>query len=343
MAGVPRFPVTDHCDGERFFNPRGQPQARSFSALPWWWAQRTFLGQGSPWPKSAPPPAVPKLPRTVPAGQVAVTFVGHSTFLLQLAGLNLLTDPIFSGHAGPFARLGPKRVRPPALALAQLPRIDVVLVSHCHYDHLDLPALRWLARERHPLIVTTLGNKAWLERRGVGNVVELDWWQSHAARPGLEVVCTPAQHFSARTPWDRCRTLWGGFLLRTAAGKIYFAGDSGYSRTFQEIGVRLGPVDLAFLPIGAYEPRWFMEAVHCTPAEAVKIHRDVRARRSIAMHFGTFQLTDEGIDAPARELSSARTAAGLAPEEFIVPHFGETRLVIFGQAHRTPGAAAGDG
>jgi len=328
MAGVPRFPVSDHCDGERFFNPRGQPPAKPFSALPKWWWQRLAHDQGSPWPKSVPPPPTPPLPETVPAGQVAVTFIGHSTFLLQLAGLNLLTDPIFSRHAGPLARLGPKRVRPPALALAQLPPIDVVFVSHNHYDHLDLPALRWLARERRPVIVTTLGNKAWLETRGVRRVVELDWWQTHAARPDLEVVCTPAQHFAARTPWDRCRTLWGGFVLRTPAGKIYFAGDSGYCDAFQEIGTRFGPVDLAFVPIGAYEPRWFMAAVHCTPAEAVAIHRDVRARRSIAMHFGTFQLTDEAIDAPARELAAARAAAGLADDDFVVPGFGETRAVL---------------
>jgi L-ascorbate metabolism protein UlaG (beta-lactamase superfamily) len=326
MAGAPRFPVSDHCDGGIFFNPRGQPQAKAFSALPKWWLQR-LRGQGAPWPKSVPPPAVPQLPAAVPAGSVAVTFIGHSTFLLQLAGLNLLTDPVFSRYAGPFARLGPKRVRPPALALAQLPPIDVVLVTHNHYDHLDLPALRWLARERRPLIVTTLGNKAWLEARGVANVIELDWWQAQAARPDLEVVCTPAQHFAARTPWDRCRTLWGGFMLRTAAGKIYFAGDSGYCGAFREIGSRLGPVDLAFIPIGAYEPRWFMAAVHCTPAEAVAIHRDVRARRSIAMHFGTFELTDEGIDEPARDLAAARAAAGLAEGDFVVPGFGETRLV----------------
>lgn len=327
MAGIPRFPVSDHCDGERFFNPRGQPPAPPFSWLPKWWLQQLILGRRARWPKSMPAAPVPHLPAAVPAGQVAVTFIGHSTFLLQLPGLNILTDPIFSRHAGPFARLGPARIRPPALALGQLPRIDVVLISHCHYDHLDLPALRWLARERRPLMVTTLGNKAWLEARGVGRVVELDWWQTHQACADLEIVGTPTQHFAARTPWDRCRTLWGGFVLKTPAGKIYFAGDSGYCDAFREIGARLGPIDLALLPIGAYEPRWFMAAVHCTPAEAIKIHRDVRARRSIAMHFGTFQLTDEAIDAPQRDLAAALAEQGVAPEDFAVPGFGETRLL----------------
>lgn len=329
MAGLPPFPASDHCDGWRFFNPAGQPQARSFSALPRWWLQRLLFRHGTRWPASVPAPDCPRLPLEVPPGQVAVTFIGHSTFLLQFPGLNLLTDPIFSDRAGPFSWAGPKRVRPPALALTQLPPIDVVLVSHNHYDHLDLSALRWLARKHRPAFITTLGNKAWLEARGVGNVTELDWWQAHRPRPELEVFCTPAQHFAARWPWDRCKTLWGGFALHTPAGRIYFAGDSGYSPTFKEIGSRLGPFDLALIPIGAYEPRWFMAPVHCNPAEAVEIHRDVRARRSLAMHFGTFQLTDEGIDEPLRTLAVARSARGLVAADFTALNFGETwRLAL---------------
>ena len=327
MAGAPRFPVSDHCDGERFFNPRGRRQAPAFSALPKWWYQRLILGQGTPWPKTVPRPAMPLLPAAVPPGQVAVTFIGHSTFLLQLSGLNILTDPLFSARTSPLSWAGPRRVRPPALALEQLPRIDVVLVSHNHYDHLDLPALRWLARERRPQIITTLGNPAWLERRGVKNAAELDWWQSHRARPDLELVCTPAQHFAARTPWDRCRTLWGGFVLKTAAGRIYFAGDSGYFDGFREIGARLGPIDLSLLPIGAYEPRWFMEPVHMNPAESVRAHLDLRSRLSIGMHFGTVQLTDEAIDAPEKDLAAARAAQGVEPRVFATMDFGQTRVI----------------
>jgi L-ascorbate metabolism protein UlaG (beta-lactamase superfamily) len=319
------FPVSDHCDGEHFFNPPGWRTPPAFSTLPKWWAQQLFLGQRKRWPRTVPPPATPVLPASVPAGQIAVTFIGHSTFLLQLPGLNLLTDPIFSPRASPFAWAGPKRIRPPALPLAQLPPIDFVLLSHNHYDHLDLAALRWLARERNPVVLTPLGNKSWLEKRGVGHAVELDWWQAHVARPELKVICTPAQHFAARWPWDRGRSLWGGFALETSASRIYFAGDSGYCSGFQAIGERLGPFDLSFLPIGAYEPRWFMEPVHCTPDEAVRVHRDVRSRQSVGMHFGTFQLTDEGIDEPLHALAAARSAQGVPAEEFTTMEFGETR------------------
>jgi L-ascorbate metabolism protein UlaG (beta-lactamase superfamily) len=322
-----RFPVSDHCDGECFFNPAGWLNARSFSSLPKWWAQQLLSDQRKPWPKSVPAPRVPQLPATVAASRIATTFIGHSTFLLQLSGLTILTDPVFAERVSPFAWAGPKRIRPPALALAQLPPIDVVLVTHNHYDHLDLASLQWLARERRPLFVTTLGNKAWLERRGVGNVVELDWWQQHAPSPALQVTCTPAQHFAARWPWDRCRTLWGGFALQTPAGKIYFAGDSGYCGAFREIGARHGPFDLALIPVGAYEPRWFMEPVHCTPADAVTIHREVRARQSVAMHFGTFRLTDEGIDEPLLALAAARANQGVPEAEFTALDFGETRLI----------------
>ena len=321
------FPVSDHCDGEHFFNPAGQPQAKSFSALPKWWAQKLFLGQGVAWPKTTPAPRRPQLPAALATGDLAVTFIGHSTFLLQTAGLNLLTDPIFSKRAGPFSWAGPKRVRPPALALEELPRVDVVLVSHNHYDHLDLPALHWLAQNRKPRFVTTLGNQAWLEARGVGPVVELDWWQEHRAHPDLGVTCTPAQHFAARTPWDRCRSLWGGFFLQLAAAKVYFAGDSGYCGAFKEIGARLGPPDLALIPIGAYEPRWFMTPVHMNPEESVCAHLDVGARRSLGMHFGTFQLTDEAIDEPQRALAEARVRHCVSAVDFTTLEFGETTLV----------------
>lgn len=327
MIGTPRFPVSDHCDGSRFFNPAGQPQARSFWQLPRWWWQQTVLGHGESWPKNLPAPRRPQLPAQVAPGEVAVTFIGHSTFLLQFAGLTVLTDPVFATHAGPFGRLGPKRARPPALRLEELPAIDVVLVSHNHYDHLDLASLRRLARERRPRIVTSLGNQAWLESSGVAVAVELDWWQSAEPVPGLRVTGTPAQHFAARAPWDRCRTLWNGFVLHTAHGDAFFGGDSGWAPHFAAIRERLGAPALALLPVGAYEPRWFMTPVHMNPAEAVRAHLALGARRSLGMHFGTFQLTNEGVEEPLRALAAAREAQGVAAEDFDTLDFGETRML----------------
>ena len=328
MSNRSLFPISDHCDGARFFNPDGQPQARGFGDLPRWWYRRLVRREFSSWPKSVPAPRVPAWRAGIPTGQLAITFIGHSTFLLQLPGLNILTDPVFATHAGPFGLLGPKRVRPAAMRLGELPRIDVVLLSHNHYDHLDLAALRWLSRQHRPAIVTTLGNRAWLEARGVGRVTELDWWQTHYPAPELEAICTPAQHFAARTPWDRCRTLWGGFMLRTAFGLVFFAGDSGWGPHFAEIRARLGTPRLALMPIGAYEPRWFMIPVHVNPEEAVRAHLALGARQSIGMHFGTFNLTDEGIDEPVRALADARGAQGVPSADFDTMDFGETRTMV---------------
>jgi L-ascorbate metabolism protein UlaG (beta-lactamase superfamily) len=326
MSGGTRFPVSDHCDGERFFNPPPQPQALSFSSLPKWWWQQLTGDEYHRWPKSLPPPPRPQLPARVAPGDVALTPLGHSTFLLQFDGLTVLTDPVFATYAGPFGRLGPKRVRPPALRLDELPAIDVVLVTHNHYDHLDLAALRWLARERRPQFVTSLGNRDWLERRGVAPAFELDWWQSADVTPALRVTATPAQHFAARTPWDRCRTLWVGFQLHTAHGDVFFCGDSGWGPHFAAIREKLGAPDLALLPIGAYEPRWFMIPVHMNPDEAVRAHLALGARHSVGMHFGTFQLTNEAIDEPLHALARARLAHGVAAEDFVAPECGVTRV-----------------
>jgi len=319
------FPVSDHCDGTRFFNPHG-PAARSFSDLPkWWWQQ--WRGSTVPWPKSVPAPAPVHLPASITAGTVAATLLGHASWLLQFPGCTVLTDPVFTSRAGPFGLLGPRRVQPPALRLGELPRIDVVLLSHNHYDHLDLTALRWLAQHRRPTFVVPLGLKAWLENRGVGLVVELDWWQSHFVAPEMEITCTPAQHWSSRWPWDRCRTLWGGYRVRPSAGSLWYAGDTGWGPHFAEIRDRLGAPVCALLPIGAYEPRWFMAPVHLNPEEAVQAHFAVGARTSLAMHHGTFRLTDEAWDAPVKDLAVAREKHGLAPELFRSPHAGETTLL----------------
>jgi L-ascorbate metabolism protein UlaG (beta-lactamase superfamily) len=320
----PPYPPSDHFDGARFFNPGGR-NPRGFRDLLKWQFSRTQ----APWPKWIENTATPALPASLGPREAAVTFVGHATFLLQFAGLNILTDPVWSDRCSPVSWAGPKRVRAPGLDFAALPRIDLVLLSHNHYDHLDLPTLKRLHAVHRPLIVTTLGNRPFLAAEGVDHVVELDWWQSHEPRPGVKLTVTPAQHFAARGFTDRFRTLWGGFVLETSAGRLWFAGDSGYYDGFKSIGARLGPFDLAFIPIGAYEPRWFMEPVHCTPAEAIRIHRDVRARRSVAMHFGCFPLADDSYEQPFADFRAAHAAAGLGPEEFVLPEVGETKRFAF--------------
>ncbi len=236
----------------------------------------------------------------------------------------MLTDPVFSRRCSPFQWLGPARVRAPGIALDDLPPIGLILLSHNHYDHMDIAALRRL-RRLHPgaAIVTSLGNAAFLKAKGLPGAVELDWWQRTQAA-GATVTATPARHFAARTLWDRNRTLWAGFMLEHQGRKLYFAGDSGYTGAFKQIGARLGAPDLALLPIGAYEPRDFMAPVHMNPAEAVQAFQDLGAQRAIGMHFGTFQLTAEAIDAPLTALATARTEAGLAPEAFTTLDIGES-------------------
>ncbi|WP_428484525.1 MBL fold metallo-hydrolase [Rhodopila sp.] len=285
-------------------------------------------------PVFAPPPA------SVAPGQAAISFVNHATFLIRVAGMVVLTDPMFSPRCSPVGWAGPLRARPPGITLADLPRPDVVLLSHNHYDHMDLPSLRAIQQRFAPCFVTTLGNARPLARLGI-DATELDWWQD-VRLDTLRITVTPARHFAARTPFDRNRTLWGGFMIKTTGGQILFAGDSGAGLHWQDIRSRLGPPDVALLPIGAYEPRWFMAAVHMDPAEAVQAHLALAARHSIGMHFGTFQLTDEAIDAPLEALAEARRAASLSPDTFTTLGFGETRLydIDSSQGDRTQAGAA---
>ena len=267
----------------------------------------------------------------------AITWIGHASVLAQLGGLNVLTDPIFSERASPLAFIGPKRQVPPGLALAQLPHIDVVLISHNHYDHLDDASVRELAAQAGgpPLFVVPLGVKAWMTERDIANVVELDWWQAHplATKAGpVEIVLTPVQHWSGRGLNDRLATLWGGYAVFASDLHLYFTGDTGYSKDFSDIRERFasrqresGGFDIALIAIGAYEPRWFMASQHANPADAVQIHLDLGAKQSVGVHWGTFELTDESLDAPPRELAVARAAQGLAADDFSVMAVGETR------------------
>jgi N-acyl-phosphatidylethanolamine-hydrolysing phospholipase D len=309
------------------------------------WRWQAWRGGLPPAPLVPTPVVLPelaKLKSNAAAGragqgaQASVTWIGHATVLVQSGGLNVLADPVFSERASPFTFIGPKRAQPPGVALDDLPPVDVVIVSHNHYDHLDrLSVVRLNERgEGRTLFLVPLGNKAWMEDLGIRNVVELDWWQQHAVR-GVQFTLVPVQHWSARTLGDRNRTLWGGWAVRAPGLHWYFSGDTGYSRYFNETRERLGPFDLALLAIGAYEPRWFMAQQHMNPTEAVQAHRDLQARRSIGIHWGTFELTDEPLDQPPRDLAQARQAAGLDEAAFFTMKIGQTWWAPAGEARQS--------
>ncbi|MDQ1078894.1 MBL fold metallo-hydrolase [Pseudoroseomonas cervicalis] len=310
--------------GRVFLNPDGSLPGHEFGAV--WRLLRQ--GGGTPWPAWVENPVYPPPPEA-PPGQAVVTFLGHASFLIRLpGGPTLLTDPIWSDRCSPFRFAGPKRVRAPGLGFDALPPIDAVLLSHNHYDHCDIPTLKRLQRRFAPRIITGLGNAKLLAKHGMEDVLELDWWQPAPLPNGAWAHYVPARHATARGLGDRGQTLWGGFVIQgREGGRIYFAGDSAWGEHFREIGHRHGPFDLALLPIGAYEPRWFMRAVHVNPEESVRAFGDLRARQALAMHFGTFRLTHEAIDAPERALAEARQAAGLEEAAFRVPGFGESFLV----------------
>jgi len=267
-------------------------------------------------------------------GDRTITWIGHATVLLQLDGVNILTDPHFTERASPVSFAGPKRWVQPAIALADLPHIDVVVISHNHYDHLDDGTVRALARQAGgpPRFYVPIGLAPWFAERGIA-AVEMDWWDRRDDGP-LAIHFVPAQHWSARTWWDRNRTLWGGFVVDARDFRFLFIGDTGYSADFRDIGARFGDFDLAAIPIGAYEPRWFMSPQHVDPDEAVRIHRDVHARQSLAVHWGTFLLTDEPLDEPPRKLAEALDRQGISRGAFWIFRHGETR-------HLAARAAAG--
>lgn len=316
--------ISDHFDGRSFFNPGPAQAPRGLGQVARW----RMSGGRAVWPRRVENGHFPPPPATVPPGSVGVTFVNHATLVVTLPGVVVLTDPIFSERCSPVSWAGPKRARPPGIPLAHLPRPDIVLISHNHYDHMDLPSLRALLRHHAPRFVTTLGNARKLARIGIA-ATELDWWQDIAVGD-LRITATPARHFSARTPFDRNRTLWAGFMLRSAETRVLFAGDSGAGPHWADIRARLGAPDVALVPIGAYEPRWIMAPVHMNPEEAVAAHLALEARRSVGMHFGTFQLTDEAIDAPLEALAAAKAAARLPEDAFVTHGFGETRVYASG-------------
>jgi L-ascorbate metabolism protein UlaG (beta-lactamase superfamily) len=315
IQNQPLFPP--HFDGQRFFNPNGKQARGLLDVLRW---KLTTRAVKSPAFVDDVQPSVPL--RSLPEQQMRVTLVNHSTVLIQANGLNILTDPIWSERASPFSRIGPRRHRAPGVRFADLPPIDLVLLSHNHYDHFDLPTLLQLNRNGKSEYIVPLGLAKLFSKHRLPAAYELDWGNSLTLR-GTTIHAAPALHFSARGLGDRNRTLWCGYLLETVNGPIYFAGDTAHGEHFAAIRQYFGPPRVALLPIGAYQPRWFMSAVHMNPEDAVAAHRTLEARTSIAIHHGTFQLTDEPLDAPGQELESCREKAGIEAKRFRILRNGQ--------------------
>jgi L-ascorbate metabolism protein UlaG (beta-lactamase superfamily) len=309
-------PVSDHFDGTRFFNP-GKPMDKGFFEVLKWYSTR----RPEPWPEFAELPFTDKPPQRVAGDQLRVSFVGHVTLLIQTQGLNILTDPVWSDRASPFTWIGPKRVHPPGIRFEDLPPIDLVLVSHNHYDHLDLATLERLWQRDRPRIITPLGNDRIIEDHIPDARVEAhDWGDQVVISPQLTVHLEPMHHWSARSPWDRNRALWAAFVFVTPGGPVYFVGDSGYGGGdfFRAARAKYGSFRLAVLPIGDYDPRWFMAYNHMNPEEAVRAFADLGQPPMLPVHYRAFRLADTGYETPLNDLKAAMHAAAV-PEGSIRP------------------------
>lgn len=357
-AGNPDFnPSREHHTPEGFRNPDGSQIDKPFSELVRWRVEQARAGLPKP-PSadfldrvSAPPEALRRaralfastggpdalmvssidtgqgIPDGLPTAVTSLTWIGHASMALHQEGVALLIDPVFSDRVSPVSFAGPKRKVPLSLGLGDFDKVDTVLISHNHYDHLDEPTvLALLGRAKgQPRFIVPLGLDRWLRERGATRVHALDWWETFQLGP-LQVHLVPAQHWSTRTPWDRNQTLWGGFVVESVSFRFYYSGDTAYSRPlFERIRARFGSFDLAAIPVGAYAPRWFMSAQHTDPAEAVQALIDVNAREGIGVHWGSFELADESLDAPLLEVPRALAAAGQPAQRLALFRMGETR------------------
>lgn len=315
-------PTKPHRGRTQFYNNYDNSPKASF--WKWQWERLTS-------DQAVEPPFEPEVVMTDTTSlqrnltEITLTWVGHSTMLLQVQGMNILTDPVFSDHVSPFSFMAPKRLVALPFEIEDLPPIDLVVVSHSHYDHLDLATLKRLSQHKgkNTLFLVPLGNQALLQSEGIANVKELDWWDQYSVGP-LTATFTPAQHWTQRTLWDRNKSLWGGWSIKTEAFHFVYVGDTGYSQDFTDIRQRLGPSDVALIPVGAYKPRWFMGKQHVDPDGAIQIHKDLQSRYSIGVHWGTFRLSDEPMAEPPLELAAARERVGMSVEEFRIMRHGET-------------------
>ena len=326
-------PPAHHAPDGGFRNPWPESEPHGLRAVLRWARERRSRPRAPTPPRNSLPVATPSVVYPCAAEHERfATWIGHSTVLLQVAGLNVLTDPVWSERASPLQWIGPRRVMSPALAFHALPPLDVVLLSHSHYDHLDKATVRAIARQHVGVTwVVPLGVGEIIRGWGARTIVQLDWWQS-ACVHGLTVMATPARHFSARGLGDRNKTLWCGYAIEIAGSRAFFAGDSAYHPDFGRIGSECGAFDFVMMPIGAYDPRWFMRIVHMDPDEAVRAYQDILAADAdavaplmLGIHWGTFRLTDEPLDEPPRRARARWTTEGLSEQRLWMARFGETR------------------
>ncbi len=307
--------TTDHFDGSKFINGEGYEEKGFADLLKWVTNRKT--GEWTELSEDDITYGEKPADRITDSTQV-ITYVNHSTFLIQTDGLNIITDPVYSKRVSPFSFAGPKRMRPPGIRFEDLPEIDFVLLSHNHYDHLDITTLKRIQEIHDPTFITPLGVDLYLNKQGLSKTISLDWWEETTASDSVDIAAVEAQHFSSRGMFDRDKTLWAGFVIKSPNGNIYFAGDTGYNTFFSEIGERYAPIKTSLIPVGAYIPRWFMGPVHVDPAQAVQIHKDVKSEFSIGMHYGTFPLADDGHDDPVNDFNKA-----VGDENFILIGEGE--------------------
>lgn len=314
-------PPSDHFNGVRFFN-QSQTESKSLLDVLIW----RITGDHAQWPTEV----IPAKNLAVPVAtddQVVVTFVNHASSLIQTGRINILTDPQYNDRASPFSWVGPSRVHEPGVPYEKLPKIDVVIISHDHYDHMDEKTLKMLHKDHNPLFLVGLGNEHHMKSFGIeNNVKTLDWWQTFDIE-GSKITFVPAQHFSGRWIFDRNSTLWGGYVVQVDSANLFFAGDTGYGQHFKQIREKFGKIDLSMIPIGAYQPRWFMKSMHVNPEDAVKAHIDLESRKSFGIHFKTFQLADEPYEQPVIDLEIAKEKYDIPKGDFVAPEFGQSFII----------------
>lgn len=317
-------PKSNHFDGRRFYNP-WNPRRHSWRKVFRW----MMTSEPHPWPKKVENEFSDTPPAIVAGSDLRVSFVGHSTVLIQTQGLNIVTDPVWTERVVPIKLANSKRVAKPGIAFENLPKIDIILISHNHYDHLNRKTIQWIAKRDHPLLITPLGNDTIIKSFAASlNVKTLDWEGSQKITDQVTIHLAPSQHWSGRGIFDVDKALWGAFVIETAAGNIYFAGDTGFeARLFENVRAKFGSFRLAILPIGIYEPRWLMQYVHMNPKDALLAYKLLGEPNAIGIHYGTFRLADDGYEDPIALLNAEKKSQKITDNKFRVLKIGESSFI----------------